>query len=90
MSKISVGIYISYEATTQQGMDNQQIKADSLIYCIFLSISIATISCWRARNRLSLFMGSQVSGQCSVSAVLSEDLLASDTKHTLIQPRGPV
>ena len=90
MSKISVGIYISYEATTQQGMDNQQIKADSLIYCIFLSISIATISCWRARNRLSLFMGSQVSGQCSVSAVLSEDLLASDTKHTLIQPWGPV
>ena len=88
MSKISVGIYINYEATTQQGMDNQQIKADSLIYCIFLSI--ATISCWRARNRLSLCMGSQVSGQCSISAALSEALLASDTARTLTQPQGPV
>lgn len=35
MGKISVGIYLSYEATTQQGMDNQQIKAGSLIYCLF-------------------------------------------------------
>ena len=83
MSKISVGIYLSYEATTQQGMDNQQVKADSLICCISLSIPIATISCWRARNRPSLSMGSQVSGRWPVSTVLHEDPPACFfVKHT--------
>lgn len=37
LSKISVGIYISYEETTQKGMDSYEIKADSLIYFIFIS-----------------------------------------------------
>ena len=73
MGKISVGIYLSYEATTQQGMDNQQIKAGSLIYCLFFHFRC---NCKLLEGEKQATPSHRVR-QRSVSTVLNEELLPS-------------
>ena len=70
-----------------------RIKANSLIYCIFISF-YCNCKLLEGKKQAISFYGTQVSGQCSVSMVLYKELLTSvsleDTKHSLAQPCGPV